>query len=318
MNAKNLILMVICTSPFLISCAVKKGITLKPDNLKQEKTVKIENGNLTAVLVDNSESGPIHRAGYNGIAELYHAGMDSNIFVPFYAGFNLEHIFAGDSLAELFEPRMHPMLLFRKSENEVLLYQPATPVSGVESLTEFKFTPPDYIDITFRCILHNVQFFQHGYAGFFWASYINTPADKKIYFRGIDGKDPVVRWIAAYSEQHGVKSTHKSISDNNDFYFAENYNATLASHFSEFRYELPYYYGRYDKMVLAYFFDSREIIRFSQSPTGGGNNNPAWDFQYLIPSPKAGKEYSFRARMVYRPFTSEKDIADEFAKWRAR
>lgn len=300
----------------LASCLGQQTITLKPDGYEKGNAVTIENGKLKVVFVDNTELKPGHKPGYNGIAQLYHALEDSPVFVPDYAGFNLEHIFGGDSLQQLFEPRRHPMTLFRKSDSEVLLYQEATPLSGVESLTEFNVVKPHYIDITFQCLFHNEQFFRHAYAGLFWASYIQHPEDKKIYFKGIAPNDiRGTSWISAYSQEHGVKSTHRQIKDNNDFFFAGNFNARLANHYSEFRFAEPFYFGRFRKMVLAYFFDAKEIIRFSQSPTGGGELNPAWDFQYIIPSPETAKKYSFKVRMVYKPYISEEDISKEYKKW---
>src|SRR6185295_8119919 len=174
----------------LFSCSAQKAITLKPDGYEKRNSVTIENGDIKAVFVDNTELKPGHKPGYNGIAQLYHAKEDSPVFVPDYAGFNLEHVFGGDSLQQLFEPRRHPMTLFRKSDSEVLLYQEATPLSGVESLTEFKVVKPHYIDITFQCVVHNEKFFRHEYAGLFWASYIQHPVDKKIYFKGVTPSDP--------------------------------------------------------------------------------------------------------------------------------
>lgn len=286
-----------------------------PKGYEKENVLTIENSNLKAVFVDNTAVKPDHMAGYNGIAQLYHAEEDSSLFVPTYAGFNLEHIFGGDSLHQLFEPRLHPMTLFRKSDDEVLLYQDTTPLSAVESLVEFKVVAPHYIDIKFQCILHDDQFFRHGYAGFFFASYMQNPEDKKIYFKGVSENKNHSSWVAAWSDRHGFNSTHRSINDDHDFFFAPNFNASLASNFSQFRYTDPYYYGRFGKMALAFFFDSNEIIRFSQSPTGGGEFNPAWDFQYIIPSPQVGKKYSFRARMVYKPFVSDDDISNEYEKW---
>lgn len=289
---------------------------LKPEGYESQQMLTVEEGDLRAVFVDNTAVTPDHRAGYNGIAQLYHARQDSGVFVPAFAGFNLEHIFGGDSLHQLFEPRLHPMALFRKTENEVLLYQEPTPLSAVESLTSFKVVAPHYIDVTFECILHDVDFFPQGYAGIFWASYIQNPADKKIYFRGVDEKGSDARWVDAWSEEHGVSSTHRSVEDDHDFFFAEDFNASLASHFSDYRYTEPYFFGRYGHMMLGFMFDAAEVIRFSQSPTGGGRFNPAWDFQYLIPTPREGKKYSFRARMVYKPFISEKDMAEEYKRWK--
>ncbi|HET9487000.1 MAG TPA: hypothetical protein VFO54_06185, partial [Chryseosolibacter sp.] len=260
---------------FLSACSGKKPGTLKPERYEAQSVLTIEGGNLKGVFVDNSEMTPVHRAGYNGIAQLYHAQQDSGIFVPAFAGFNLEHIFGGDSLNQLFEPRVNPMTLYRKTSSEVVLYQPPTPLSGVESLTSFKVVEPHYIDITFECIFHNEEFFRHDYAGLFWASYIQKPDDKKIYFRGVPENQlsKSSEWIAAWSEEHGVKSTHKSVNDRQEFFFSEDFNARLASHFSDYRYTDPFFFGRYKNMVLAFLFDGKEIIRFSQSPTGGGDVN---------------------------------------------
>jgi hypothetical protein len=291
--------------------------SLRPGNLEPRTEIRLSNGILNAVFADNSAYGTTHRAGYNGIAELTHRVQDSSVFVPFYAGFNLEHIFGGDSLAELFEPRKHPMELFKRTDDEVLLYQSPTPFSGLESQTVFRLSDPHYIDVTFRFIIHEGAFFPHGYAGLFWASYIHEPADKRIYFRGITEGEDSVRWIAAYSTEHGLESTHLGMHDRNEIYFAPEFNARLASHFSVYRYEKPFYYGRFHNMVLAYMFKPQEGIRFSQSPTGGGKLNPAWDFQFIVPDFEVGREYSFQARIVYKEFTGEKDVLEEFKRWAA-
>ena len=300
---------------FVVSCSGEKVTTLKPLGYEQFTFLTLEEGDLKAVFVDNSEIPPNHRAGYNGITELYHTFQDSSIFVPRVAGFNLEHIFSGDSLEEFYEPRVTPMVLYKKSNTEVMLYQGVTPFSGAESLTEFKLVAPHYIDITFRCILHDKHYFRHGYAGFFWASYINAPPDRNIYFKGFTGSESVDKWISAFSEKHGTESTHTGINDEYDFYFAPDFRIRLANDFSDYRFYLPFYFGRFHNMALAFLFESSEVIRFTQSPTGGGGANPAWDFQYLIPDAETGREYSFKARMVYKPFINNEDIRQEYEKW---
>lgn len=300
---------------FVAACSERKTDSLKPDSYETENVLTIEKGDLKVIFVDNTAISPQHRKGYNGIAQLYHALEDSGIFVPAYAGFNLEHIFGGDSLEQLFEPRMHPMTLYRKTDDEVLLHQGPTLLSHVESLTSFNVVAPHYVDVEFECIFHDLDFFKHGYAGLFWASYISQPMDKKIYFQGVKKKDQATDWIGAWSETHGVASTHRKIGEELDLFFADDFNASLANHFSTYRYSEPFFFGRYKNMVLAYFFDTKEVIRFSQSPDGGGDQNPAWDFQYLVRSPTAGKKYSFKARIVYKPFISQQDIADEFDRW---
>jgi hypothetical protein len=68
-------------------------------------------------------------------------------------------------------------------------------------------------------------------------------------------------------------------------------------------------------MALAYLFKSSEVIRLTQSPSGGGSSNPAWDFQYIIPDPRTEKVYSFKARILYKPFIGNQDILEEYNKW---
>ncbi len=285
------------------------------ESIKPGETISV--GDLHVVFIDNKKYGEHHRSGYNGISELRHSAQNSNLFVPFYAGFNLEHIFAGDSLSNLFEPRKSPMELKRVSKTSVELYQAETPLSHVESWTTFKMLTPHYIDVSFRCIIKSDEFFKYNYAGFFWASYINTPQDKKIYFLGKEKESNENQWIGAYSTKHGVASTHIGVDDNFDLFAVPGFNVTLASHYSNYRFSKPFYYGRFDNMVFAYLFSEPKdgMIRFSQSPTGGGPQNPAWDFQFIIPDFKVGKEYSFNARLIYKEWTNAEDILKEYKKW---
>ncbi len=296
-------------------CTAESPADLRPEAGAPQDTAAFAIGDLSGVFVDNGSYGADHREGYNGIAELYHQAQDSTLFVPAFAGFNLEHLFGGDSLAQLFEPREHPMELYRTDE-AVLLYQPPTPRSNVESLIRFEPVGPHYIDVTYRCVVHESDFFNHGYAGVFWASYINAPADKRIYFRGTPEGEAAARWISAFSDEHGVASTHRAAGTDHEFYFAPNFNASLASHFSSYRFTEPYYYGRFHNMAFMYMFDTSKAVRFSQSPTGGGSANPAWDFQFLIPDVQYGKTYSFRARLVYKPFDGTQDLRDEYRNWK--
>ncbi len=285
------------------------------ESIETGETITV--GDLHAVFIDNKEYGEHHRSGYNGISELKHSARDLNLFVPFYAGFNLEHIFAGDSLSNLFEPRKFPMELKRTSKTSVELHQTETPLSHVESWTTFKMVAPHYIDVSFRCIIKSDAFFKHGYAGIFWASYINAPQDKKIYFLGKDKESNENKWIGAYSTKHGVASTHIGVGDNFDLFTVPEFNVTLANHYSNYLFAKSFYYGRFDNMVFAYLFSKPKdgIIRFSQSPTGGGPQNPAWDFQFIIQDFIVGKEYSFNTRLVYKVWTDAEDILDEYKKW---
>lgn len=295
------------------------SLPLQPVGLKQIQSVTIKAGELKVVFVDNSALPPDHKKGYNGIAELYHDKQDSNVFVPAFSGINLEHIFNGESPISLFEPRKDLMYLYRKSETEVLLYQKPTTYSSVESLMEFRVIEPDYIDFTFHFVFHDESYFKHGFAGIFFASYMNQPPDKKIYFLGKKDGEPgyyASKKIPGYSEKHGYKSTHRFMQDNRELYFSPDFTVTLANHFSDFRYTRSFFYGRFHNMALAFFFDPSDFIRFSQSPDGAGQGNPAWDFYYITPSPQKGKQYSIKGRILYRPYKKIKEIVREYEKWR--
>lgn len=298
-------------------CTAQKSFSLRPLHLvQQDTTVTIKNQKLTVSFANNKAYSPSHWKGYSGISELYHSAQDSSVFMINHAGFNFEFIVSGDSLAQKFEPRRHSVELYSRSENEVMLYQSPTPQSQVESLTIFELVNDEFIDVTFRCVVHAGDFFKYGYAGLFWASYIDTPKDKNIYFKGFEKSETTAHWIKAISQRHGIKSTHKGENDEHDLYFAPNFNIKLFNSFSDYRYESPFYYGRFHNMVLAYLFDSLEVIRFAQSPTGGGRTQPAWDFQFIIPDLKYEHEYSFRARIIYKPFISEQDIEEEYESWK--
>ncbi len=299
---------------FGLALFVSKAVGEDATMSKSPITLKV--GDLTAVFADNTAFGEHHRERYNGIAELHHPSASGNLFVPFYAGFNLEHFFGGDFLEELFEPREHPMVLSKESDRTVQLYQPPPPRSKVESTTVFTMVEPHYIDVDVEIILHDLSQFRHGYTGLFWASYINKPESKAIHFWGISEEDSTPRWIEAYSAEHGVESSHLHVDDDFEAYYVENFNTTLASHFSKYRFIEPFYYGRRGEMVFAIMFDRSEGIRFSQSPTGGGAPNPAWDFHLLIPDPEIGKKYSFKSRMVYKLFVSTEDIREEYRSWK--
>src|SRR5437667_3392504 len=142
-------------------------------------------GDLTAVIGDN-EAYEGHRSGYNGVHRLSHRTNPNSLFTV--TGLNLEHIFDGDQDLRgdtriTFEPRNAPMNFTKISDAEAELHQPPTPTFHLESWTRFKLAAPHYLDLSYRCVAHQ-HVFHRGYIGLFWASYINAPADKSLYFLG--------------------------------------------------------------------------------------------------------------------------------------
>ena len=277
-------------------------------------------GDLTAVIGDNAGEGA-HRPGYNGVWSLAHRAEQTNPFVPLYAGFNLEHIFDGETLDVrggnriFFEPRNAPMTLRRLSDSAAELHQPPTPTFFLESWTRFDFSPPDAIDITFRCRAHR-HAFKRGYIGLFWASYINGPEDKGMHFRGPGG------WEQLCTPAHNAMSTVRHADDSMPVTFAQGHRECLYASFSPLRFREPFFHGYVRGQVLAFMFDSASGIRFSHSPSGGGANkdsdsqNPAWDFQMIIPKYDVMKDYGFRARIIYRERCPRSAVSAEYDKWR--
>lgn len=280
-------------------------------------------GDLTAIIGDNGEEGA-HRKGYNGVWSLTHSACNRNLFVPSFAGLNHEHIFDGetdDTAAEVFfEPR-HALMTFRKiSDREAELHQPPTPTHHLESWTRFTLSPPHYLDMHYRCVPHQ-HVFRRGYIGLFWASYINAPADKSLYFRGgPEGSRDL--WTQINTQQHVDESTVRHRDDTIMLTFREANRPALYRSLSPQRFDLPLFYGLFEEMVWVVMFDRVEGIRFTHSPSGGGVNaewqtlNPAWDFSYNLPKYAVMQEYGFRVRTVYRPRCSREAILDEYRKWK--
>jgi hypothetical protein len=157
----------------------------------------------------------------------------------------------------------------------------------------------------------------------FWASYISETEDRSIFFlgRAADDPDAPTRWITALSPLHDVRSTHVASFEPAAWRALDRSNwPGLARDLSPYRFDAPFYYGRSRNMAWALLFDpasisDRQTIRFSQSPTGGGGRSPAWDFHYLIRPCEVGRQYGWKARIVYRPFTRAADILDEYKRW---
>ena len=278
-------------------------------------------GDLTAIIGDNA-AHENHRAGYNGIWSLTHRRESANLFVPAVAGLNFEHIFDGhrrdtDGTRRIFfEPRNAPMRFRRISNTEAELHQPETGTFHLESWTRFRLVEPHFIDMTFRCRAHQ-HVFEHGYIGLFWASYINAPDDKSMYLRNGN------MWQQLCTQAHNDESTVRHTMDNLNLRFSEGYPEALFRNYSRFRYDQPFFYGNFRNQTVILMLDRTQGIRFTHSPSGGGSNrnqqttNPAWDFQYLISPYEVNRDYSFRARLVYRPSCTRAEILREVTTWQA-
>ncbi len=302
--------------------------TLSDPNLRYEKAkgayVVLKRGPIEAVVVNNQAVDdsvlPRHCTGYNGVASLKHTHRQQNLFVPLYAGLNFEHILDGTMQPRkvLFEPRNAAMELRLIDSTTAELYQPPTPHYKLESCTRYRLLDDGTIEMTFECI-PRAKTFQHGYIGLFWASYIHQPQSTDIYFRGRSADEPntVDRWIRSHSPAHGQSATHLALGDRRQLPHDPKFPLELPFCLSNYRYSEPWYFGTSHGLALAQVFRPQDAIRLTQSPSGAGPGNPAWDFQYIIPSYEIGRRYQSVMRAVYLPYQSPDQVSEAVVPHRA-
>ncbi|MFB3902388.1 MAG: hypothetical protein ACE15E_02960 [Acidobacteriota bacterium] len=282
-------------------------------------SVKLEADRLSCIVTNNTAWGD-HQAGYNGIAVLLSPDCPVSPFVAAYAGLNLEFFYdsrpASTDRALRFEPRNHPMALTRLASRSAELFQAATPVSGVESRTRFDLKDPYYVDLTFTCIPRKTDL-PGGFLGVFWASYIDDPENKSIYFLGNKSTLDKPFWVQFMAQQHVRDST--VVGEAAEDLPLDTKTRALWTDISPLRYSVPFFYGRFRNMVLVYIFKpgQGQEVRFAQSPTGGGNTragdgrNPAWDFHLVIPRYVGNRAYVLQARLIYKPWVGREDVLRE-------
>jgi hypothetical protein len=288
----------------------------------QAHYVVIERGEVRAVVADNADIDvpelPGHRAGYNGVAALSHRQRKANLFVPAVAGLNFEHIHDGtkEGLKEKFEPRKFPMQLRVVDRHTVEVYQPPTGNWKLESCGRYHLLEDGTIEYTFECIPRAAGY-RNGHIGLFWASYIHQPEKGTIFFKGrARAETGASRWVEATSPAHGTDSTHGPAAFPSLPTIDADFPLTLVNHPSKYVYTEPWYFGVSHGMAYVQMFRQRDRIWIAQSPSGGGQGNPAWDFQWFIPDYRVGEAYGFVMRAAYLPYESREQVERETRKHR--
>ncbi len=277
---------------------------------------------IEAVVVDNRAVDDAvltdHQSGYSGIASLTTEAERSNLFVPRYAGLNFEHIHDGTTRDRdvLFEPRRDAMELRVISDHVVELYQAPTKTWQLESVTRYSMLDDGTIEMTFECI-PRAKTFRNDYIGLFWANYINEPESLDIHFLAAEKSAARPSWTRGVTPEHGVLATHLGINDHRTFPHDTDFPLTLVFNRSRHRYSEPWYFGIRGGMALALMFRPQDQIRITQSPSGGGSGNPAWDFQWFVSDYRVGKLYRMKMRAAYIPYQSHQQIEAATAKHRA-
>jgi hypothetical protein len=307
---KALVLLLLPLAAFGVTMEPPKRTTLSDAGVRftvPEKPYAIlRRGALEAVVVDNRAVDDDvlagHRAGYHGIGSLKHQKQQRNLFVPAYAGLNFEHIHDGTFQTDhvLFEPRRAPMQLRVIDGHTAELYQAPTPYWGLESCLRYQLIDDEVIELTFECVPRRDRY-RNGYIGLFWASYIDRPESGDIHFLTAPARiDTGPNWVRATSPRHGVLATHVASTDEREFAHDPDFPLTLVFNRSNHRYGEPWFLGVCRGMALVQAFRPSDRVWFSQSPSGGGEGNPAWDFQWFIPDYQVGRRYQLVMRALYR------------------
>jgi hypothetical protein len=188
------------------------------------------------------------------------------------------------------------------------LYQAPTPNWRLESCTRFELEKDGTVHMIFECI-PRARVFKYRYIGLFWASYIHQPESPAIHFLGHEVGGGPERWIEAVSPKHGVEATHIPEHDHRDFAQAADFQSRYQIFaWSKHLHSKPFYYALSHGMAYVLMFRPADMIRFTQSPSGGGPGNPALDFQWFIPDYRVDQAYGFEMRMAYVPFQSPEQI----------
>ena len=295
------------------------------------ETLKIEKGDLSVLLRDNSSS-PRVLSGLDSLSNVKDApGFDA--FDPddkgASAGLNFEHVICGHANpANSFTPRrgaytLHPLpggasaVLVRKREDDPW---------ALASTLKYTVTEPHAVDFELRCrALDPALFGKRGYAVLFFANYMNDAAGTPIRFRGIAKTGAEEGWIQADAPaghpDHNHGGTYRSAKAA-DLEYDKDHNFKLNLWSYDYpRFTQPFYYGlAAEGMVFILMFDrmhgAEDEVRFSlfkfKLPR---HPRPAWDFQYVIHKVEADREYGFSGRLVWKKFVSPEDCWKEYREW---
>jgi hypothetical protein len=210
------------------------------------------------------------------------------------------------------------MEIRRADEHTAELHQPPTPHWQLESWLRYRLLEDGTIEMSLECV-PRARTFKNGYIGLFFASYIHQPESLDIHFLGHPTSDTgsEAKWIRGVTPEHGTRPTHLAFDDRREFPHDDQFPLSLVFNLSDHRYREPWYYGVSHDMAFAQMFRPQDQVRLSQSPSGAGEGNPAWDFQWFIPQYEVGKRYRFVMRAMYLPFESTEQVAKATATHRA-
>ena len=328
---KNASIFTIALFVLLINTSVNFADLLM--NGEKKTTTLIKNGDLSVLFRDNSTSPGI----LSGIQSLFNnkASTDFDAYDPdskgASAGMNFEHIISGHrNPFNKFTPRQgrYDLIHLPDRNSATLVRSREDSPWDVSNTLAYKVTEPHYIDVEFRCKVHNPCLFgDRGYAIFFFANYMNDVEEIPLNFLGVEHAGGQEKWIAAEAPK-GHPDWNSGGTYRHANAVALEYDKDMQFRLNSWSYDYPrftkpFYYGRAGQgMVFILMFNKAfsqdDQIRFSLFKFKVPRHpRPAWDFEYVINKVEKDREYGFKGRLVWKQFISPQDCLEEYEKWQS-
>jgi len=267
----------------------------------------IQSGEIQAVVGDCSRDG-MGGPQYCGLWSLTSKQRQFSCFGNSYAG-----LIPGDL-------RGKAVTLEVVDESTVALVHKADDAWASDGRATYRIVGPNCIEHTLTIRDARSFLTAQGYREVSWCSYMNCPEDPTLHFRSGG------QWTAYLSPEHGVGSriAPSYIEQREAVPPQDERRSPFHVNWAPITFDEPFYYGRLGHMLLLFVFDNPTDLRFFCSPSGGGGSLlpgqscPAWDFLWIIPADRYAPEtdYTFRLRLIYKPFVSEEDVLEEVRRAR--
>ncbi|MFH1069775.1 MAG: hypothetical protein V1794_09190 [Candidatus Glassbacteria bacterium] len=224
-------------------------------------------------------------------------------------------------LAGVFRGKTNTLLEYVDDSTSILKRE-ATEEYPYQARMVFRMRSPYYLDteLTVRDTQDRLAGKPYDFLSQSFNCYTNSPSDIRIHYLSGGQWE---RYIPPFHAAPGtsIKPSYISPEELEVWPKIEDHPFNWTSWYEK-SFDEPFFYTRFEKMVMILVFDKPRWIRFYLSPSGGGESlipgqtSPAWDFEWIIPTKDyvVGKDYTYRIRMVYKRFESDDDVLAEVRK----
>ena len=203
----------------------------------------------------------------------------------------------------------------KKSATEVELHQPPTPTFFLESWSRFKLVAPHYIDFAFGCRPNAARL----------QSRLHRPVLGELY-QCPERQEHVFAW-----QGYVVATLHTGPQCDE---YSPAREGRLRPNVCARAPRLPvhepiatqvrgaFFDGLFRDMTMIVMLDRTDGVRFTHSPSGGGNNverqttNPAWDFQLSDPEVRGQRGLRLQGPARVSTTLLAEEVLKEYAAWK--